>query len=347
MFREPSFSSVLFNDTQNEDLPDWCCHCCTAKNSADFEKCRVCGRAEHYALEGYHLPFHGNNGNIFRPSQILTVVEDIHQADSEGWTALHCACANGNVAAVKELLKLKAKVEAYTTKGQKPLHLAVYSGSLECVKELIKHGADVNQVSKHEQASALHMACEGGYALIAQELITNGADIETLNILRRTPLHCAAMSGRTDVGKLLLRAGAKTQPLDAHNWDPRQVAELFGHRDFQDMMIREQMTEKQAIIKELPVAPWHSELWAEVVKMHSHRRIEHNRALHQRRNDEVHLQQLRQQRTEATIAMRRNERQKELADWKESKDLLRIKEDLAKSRYSIHSLKPKLSLTNG
>ena len=105
----------------------------------------VCGRPESYAMQGYPMPFHGENAALYRPSQIVTgysllllelllqllllllllllpllllfnmselihitifiVMEDIHQLDGELWSALHNACATGNAAIVKELLR--------------------------------------------------------------------------------------------------------------------------------------------------------------------------------------------------------------------------------------------------
>ena len=68
----------------------------------------------------------------------------------------------------------------------------------------------------------------------------------------RTPLHCAAQCGRCDIGQLLLRAGAKYNALDAHAWEPRQIAELYQHRLFAELMVRDGMGEKQAVITDLP-----------------------------------------------------------------------------------------------
>ena len=32
-------------------LETWNCHCCSAKNTQDVSKCKVCGRHESYALQ--------------------------------------------------------------------------------------------------------------------------------------------------------------------------------------------------------------------------------------------------------------------------------------------------------
>lgn len=300
---------------------DWICHCCSAKNDTEAKKCRVCGRLESYANQGYGLPFHGQNSTLFRPSQILTVLEDIHEVDSEKWSALHSACASGNFEIVRDLLSLKAKVEAPTIKSQTPLHLAVYSGSADCVRELLKYKANINAVTAHEKCTPLHIACQKGFTEIAMVLIDHGADVDALNILHRTPLHLAAESGRIDIGKLLLGSGANRHALDTHGWSVRQIAELFNHREFQELMIREGMTEKQVIIKELPTAEWHSNLWFDVTNMHKLRTEEHEEKKRQKQHDDQLLQSLQKSRQDRVIAERRAERAIEIQAYNEKKNL--------------------------
>jgi ankyrin repeat protein len=271
-------SSVLTTWSNRKPDDIWYCHCCTAKNTFAVDKCRVCGRPESYAMPGYHLPFHGDNAKVYRPSQIINVLEDVHEVDSEKWTALHSACAQGNVLIVKQLLKYKSQIEAVTDKGHTPIHLAVHSGSVECVQELIRRSANVNVSTYTDKTTPLHMAAEMGYAKTTQMLIQAAADVHALNILQRTPLHCAAISGRSDIALLLLRSGAKLHALDVHGWEPCQIAELFSHTELQELLIREGMTEKQAVMKDLPPAKWHSDVWHQVVKMQTQRRYEYQHA---------------------------------------------------------------------
>ena len=69
------------NNKNNDDneSQEWHCHCCTAQNEAGRSKCRVCGRPESYVQRGYPLPYHGANAKIYRPSQLLSVLESVHQ----------------------------------------------------------------------------------------------------------------------------------------------------------------------------------------------------------------------------------------------------------------------------
>ena len=59
------------------------------------------------------------------------------------------------------------------------------------------------------------------------------------------------------LGELLLINDADSTAVDVSGWTPRQIAELFSHRDFQELMVRDKMVVKQAVFHELPAAPWH------------------------------------------------------------------------------------------
>lgn len=285
-------SSTIVTQWSSKANEIWYCHCCGFKNKYEVLKCKVCGRPESYALSGYHLPFHGENCALYRPSQLVNVMEDIHEVDSEKWTSLHSACALGNVDIVKQLLSYKAQIEAITERGHTPLHLAVYSGSIECVAELLRKNANVNVATFTELITPLHMSCEKGFAKITQMLIHNRANIHAVNLLGRTPLHCAAMAGRSDIALLLLRSGALLHAMDYHGWEACQIAELMGHREIQELLIREGMTEKQAVMKDLPPAKWHSEIWHEVVRMQTMKKRDFQQEIARAEEEQLRIKQL-------------------------------------------------------
>lgn len=273
---------------------EWHCNCCTAKNVQEAIKCRVCGRPESYALTGYPLPFHGKNATLFRPSQVINVLDDIHEVDSEKWTSLHAACAAGNLEIVRTLIGYKSQLEAVNNKGQTALHMAIFSGSDEIVQLLIRAGANVNVATWHEKTTPLHMACEKGFARMTQMLLHAGANVHATNLLERTPLHCAAISGRNDIALLLMNAGARVHAVDIHGWEACQIAELYEHREFEELLIRNGMAEKQAVIKDLPPAKWHSDIWFEVVKMQSQRRSDYRQLCDLNRQEEERIEALKQ-----------------------------------------------------
>jgi hypothetical protein len=188
------------------------------------------------------------------------------------------------------------------------------------VKELLKHQAEVNVATNHEKCTPLHIACQRQYAQIAHLLIEHGADVHARNIIQRTPLHFAAEVGRIDIGNMLLGSGADKDALDIHGWSARQIAELFGHREFQELIIRESMVEKQVIIKELPAAEWHSDLWFDVSRQHAQRTQEFKDAENKKAEDAALVQSLLTIRKEKVIAQRRAERQREIQEYNDHKN---------------------------
>ena len=248
-----------------EDLvtKEWFCHCCTAKNEYSYKpskreryekdlKCRVCGRPENYAKRGYVLPLHGDGGRVFRPSQLATVLPNVHDADSAGWTPLHSSAVNGNTLLCAELLRLGADVDPLTDQNQTPLILSVYSGNLDTVKLLLKHGADAQAFTSFEKNQAIHIAADKGYRLILEHLISNaGASANAKNAVERTPLHLVALNGRVDMAAFLLRHGAKPEEMDAGGWTPRQMAELNSHRSISELLCQASITEKAVLVSPL------------------------------------------------------------------------------------------------
>ena len=247
----------------------WFCHCCRFENKgldAERDTCRVCGRHESYAQEGYPLPLHGKGGAMFRPSQIINVLTEINETDDVNWTPLHNACVTGNAATALKLIELGAFLEAATDKGQTALHLAVYAGSKETCRALLNRGANPNAVTRYELLTPLHMACDGGWREIVLMLLAAGANPNVYDKMERTPLHLAALKGRADMGAALIREGAQVEAKDCHGWNARQFAELMAHNEFVELVVRNSGAGHMAVLKEMPPAEWHCELWSEVVE---------------------------------------------------------------------------------
>ena len=52
--------------------------------------------------------------------------------------------------------------------------------------------------------TALHLACTNRRAKVAEVLLKNGADVQNRNLMKWTPLDCAAAVGAYNCAKLLL-----------------------------------------------------------------------------------------------------------------------------------------------
>lgn len=88
--------------------------------------------------------------------------------------------------------------------------LAMLSSScvnFETVKEnLISSSIDDSAVYDEDEDSntALHLACTNRRAKVAEVLLKNGADVQNRNLMKWTPLDCAAAVGAYHCAKLLL-----------------------------------------------------------------------------------------------------------------------------------------------
>jgi Ankyrin repeats (3 copies)/Ankyrin repeats (many copies) len=223
------------------------------------------------------MPLHGKGNQVYRPSQVKTVVDNLMETDANGWTALHTCACNGNEPLVSKLLTLDCVVDSLTECGQTALHLAVYSGSLDSVIALLNNGAKIDAQTSFEKNQPVHIAADRGWKEVLIYLLENGAKPNALNLIERTPLHLVAANGRVDMAAFLLRNGANPFLLDVHGWNARQVAELNGHVEIEELLVRSTMKEKQAVLKVMPRAPWHGELWASLLATQKIKRDEHEK----------------------------------------------------------------------
>ena len=53
----------------------------------------------------------------------------------------------------------------------------------------------------------------------------------SLDNWKKTPLHCAASNGHTEIVKLLLENQAPIDSLDCNNWTPLHYATRWGHKE--------------------------------------------------------------------------------------------------------------------
>jgi hypothetical protein len=248
---------------------EWYCHCCSARNHIKQEKCRVCGRAVTYA-DGPHLPLHDLGRYVLRANQVGTVLpgDHIHDVNEMNWTALHSCASVGNRELVIELLEQGSEIEATTVEGYTPLHLAVYSGSLETVAVLVSRKCNVNAQTHFELNTPLHLAVQEGWRSICQYLIGAGVNTSLVNALGRTPLHIAAVTGRIDIGHYFLENKCySVHTKDGMGWSLQQIAEYYGHHDFEELCLRYTLTDNQYKIREIQRGDWDCELWRDVIQI--------------------------------------------------------------------------------
>ncbi|PMD53343.1 ankyrin [Hyaloscypha bicolor E] len=132
--------------------------------------------------------------------------------------ALQEAASSGNIGIVPRLLAgADVNYPAAPRDGRTALQAAVQSQNRELIQLLVDQGADLNsQAAERWGLTALQAAAaaSGGYLHIAEVLLEAGASVNARisnphgKFTGNTALEAAAASGRIDMLKLLLNAGA-------------------------------------------------------------------------------------------------------------------------------------------
>jgi ankyrin repeat protein len=121
-------------------------------------------------------------------------------------TPLLLAARGGHAAGVELLLRAGAQIEARMRDGATALVLAAHRGSEACIAALLAAGANVSAADRLGR-TALHRAAEAGSVGSVHLLLRSGSAVDKLS-RPGSPLHLAALRGREDCVKALLRAGA-------------------------------------------------------------------------------------------------------------------------------------------
>jgi hypothetical protein len=133
---------------------------------------------------------------------------EVDAADAQGSTALQLAAGSGDLTSVRTLLERGADPNAKQRFGWTALMKSAGHGDLEIVRLLIAHNADVNAVSGPDDGRVKHGPTVMGYL---------------------TPLHWAAVSGRDEIVRVLLDAGAKVDKPDVRGMTALMTAVSTDH----------------------------------------------------------------------------------------------------------------------
>ena len=125
-------------------------------------------------------------------------------------TALHLAATSGHLKAVIVLCESGAAINTPDFSGDTPLVGAVDAGHISIVDYLVKHGAEFNQVTDNPLSpTVLHLAVRSGRFEIAKVLLDAGADLNARSSSGYTPLMWAIEGGHPEIVSYLLDCGAK------------------------------------------------------------------------------------------------------------------------------------------
>ena len=129
---------------------------------------------------------------------------NVHEADSDGWTALHYSVEVGSYELITYFVDLGADIQLNTSDGKNCLHIATLHGRLNLCKALIdKHNFDAN-IADDNGCTALHYSVrKGSYELFSNtmHMVTN---IYVQNKNGMNCLHLAALHGHLNICKTLI-----------------------------------------------------------------------------------------------------------------------------------------------
>jgi ankyrin repeat protein len=152
--------------------------------------------------------------------------------DKSQQTPLHHAASNGHKDVVAYLLEMKAQIDILDLEGETALHLASSRGHTAVAELLLQAGSDP-EISNKSKASVIHMSSHLERSDFIEQLLrmVPNIEIDPTDCTNSTPLHRAAMSGRSDTVRILLNLGADATARNIDNDLPMHIAARNGHKD--------------------------------------------------------------------------------------------------------------------
>ncbi|KAL0985350.1 hypothetical protein UPYG_G00155810 [Umbra pygmaea] len=150
--------------------------------------------------------------------------------DLEGRTAFMWAAGKGSDDVIRTMLELRPHMDINMADkyGGTALHAAALSGHVSTVKLLLERGAMVDSldVMKH---TPLFRACEMGHRDLILTLIKGGARVDLVDVDGHTALHWAALGGNAEVCQMLMENGIGPNVQDHAGRTPLQCAAYGGY----------------------------------------------------------------------------------------------------------------------
>ncbi|KAM6909667.1 inversin [Xenentodon cancila] len=152
------------------------------------------------------------------------------EPDLEGRTAFMWASGKGSDDVIRTMLALNPQIDINMADkyGGTALHAASLSGHVSTVKLLLEKGAMVDSldVMKH---TPLFRACEMGYRDVILTLIKGSAHVDLVDVDGHTALHWAALGGNAEVCQILMENGISPNVQDHAGRTPLQCAAYGGY----------------------------------------------------------------------------------------------------------------------
>ena len=167
-------------------------------------------------------------------ARLLDEGADVHARNKDGVTPLHVAIWKHDRRVVRMLLDRGADANAKRVGGAAPpLHSAIWTGDRDIVEMLLDGGADL------KQDQPVVTAARERHWDVCRLLVERGADVSEGDPYSsgRKALHYAAISGRADIGELLIDHGAKVNAPAYRGGAPLHLAARWGRNRMVKMLI--------------------------------------------------------------------------------------------------------------
>jgi ankyrin repeat protein len=149
------------------------------------------------------------NGHLEAVKILVSHNADINQKGMMECSALHNAVGRQppNIELIRFLISKGADVNTEAAYESRPLFRAVCNGDIELVNLLIDAGAEVNVTANG--STHLNVSGINGDVKMTELLLTRGANVNTPDKHRNTPLFIAYCRKNIEIGRILLKHGAK------------------------------------------------------------------------------------------------------------------------------------------
>ncbi|KAJ8954916.1 hypothetical protein NQ318_016856 [Aromia moschata] len=123
-------------------------------------------------------------------------------------------------------------ISFYDAEGNVPLHSAVHGGDIKAVELCIRSGAKIS-IQQQDLSTPVHLACAQGATEIVKLMFQiqpeeKEACLQSCDVQKMTPLHCAAMFDHPEIVEYLVSQGADINTVDKEKRSPLLLAALRG-----------------------------------------------------------------------------------------------------------------------
>ena len=175
----------------------------------------------------YHASYEGHHACVYH---LVRFGASVNLAKNSGATPLFVASRNGHHRIVKHLLKNGADPTLCQADQRSALHTAFLYNKLSCARLLLRHSsaALIEQTDMYGCGHLHFLAKKGSvkgarmyFHYLDQSNIT--CNVSQVDRFGNTPLHVAALKGRTKFSKFLIAKGFDPNQANASGWTPKSI----------------------------------------------------------------------------------------------------------------------------